>query len=322
MKAFDTFRTLVAFLAIVLITTLFGNFVAKAHPQAYSGHVEREASTRVFSEQYFPKPCNLEGADIDLAVMLVWEAPGTCPAGGTAVPTIGFSIYRNSSLLVTVDGNTFSYTDNAYPGFNYLPPGTYNYSITALYYHAGDTIQSLHEGPITVVVSGGTAVFLQSFVFDCSTCQPLPGATLNWGPASSITNINGQFTIIGIVGVAHDLVVSKPLYYTKVFPNVSPENFPFGICLEPMMLVGIDDPSKTAILVYPIPATDLLNVKTNSRLQNIRMFDYTGQLVYQRIITGEQTIRINVRPLRTGAYILHLITSDGQTHQRRIIVSR
>jgi hypothetical protein len=88
------------------------------------------------------------------------------------------------------------------------------------------------------------------------------------------------------------------------------------------VLIGINELDREAVMVYPVPAADVLNVVTSQGIRNVRMFSYTGQMVYEANVTGETTLSIDVKPFHTGAYILQFITADGQSYNRRIIISR
>jgi hypothetical protein len=52
------------------------------------------------------------------------------------------------------------------------------------------------------------------------------------------------------------------------------------------------------------------------------MFSYTGQVVYEANITGESTLSIDVKSFHTGAYILQFITAEGQSYNKRVLISR
>ncbi|MBE0661115.1 MAG: choice-of-anchor J domain-containing protein [Bacteroidales bacterium] len=88
------------------------------------------------------------------------------------------------------------------------------------------------------------------------------------------------------------------------------------------VLVGINEVDKEAVMVYPVPASEVLNVATTQGITHMRMFSYTGQVVYERNVTGAGTTSIDVKPYHSGAYILQLITADGQTFNKRILISR
>ena len=233
MKTNHPFNSMIAVLAIMVISELFSYSAVLAQTIENYSFGQQEPATRVFPPQFLPKPCNLQGEDVGHAVELIWEAPEICHAGGNAGTTAGFNIYRSNTLLASVDGNTFSFVDSSYPGFAYLPAGTYSYSITALYNFSNGTIESFHEGPISTVVEG-EASFVSGIVYDCSSSLPLSGVTLRWGHITTTTSPGGSFTIAGVNGVVHDLTLSKPFYFTKRYPNVAFQDIPtLGLCLVP-----------------------------------------------------------------------------------------
>ena len=169
------------------------------------------------TNEMVPGKWTLVGCAQNNVIWVLELAPDAGGGGGGAVPTAGFKIYRNNVLLAQVAGNTFSFTDSAFPGFTYLPTGTYNYSITALYNHAGGTVESLHEGPISVFVEPGMG-FVTGIVYNCETNQPIAGVTVSAGDFSTTTAANGTYTLVAHEGT-HTLTISKPFYFTKTFPN-------------------------------------------------------------------------------------------------------
>jgi hypothetical protein len=88
------------------------------------------------------------------------------------------------------------------------------------------------------------------------------------------------------------------------------------------VLIGINEVDREAVMVYPVPAADVLNVVTSQGIRNVRMFSYTGQVVYEANITGESTLSIDVKSFHTGAYILQFITAEGQSYNKRVLISR
>ena len=70
--------------------------------------------------------------------------------------------------------------------------------------------------------------------------------------------------------------------------------------------VGINDMNKLAVLTYPNPAQDYINVITNHQITEIRIMNIAGQLLYKGIEK-----RINVSDLPQGIYYLQTITPEG-----------
>lgn len=73
--------------------------------------------------------------------------------------------------------------------------------------------------------------------------------------------------------------------------------------------------SETEIAVYPNPCVDFINFKTDSRLEEVAIYNSNGQL-----ISIEQTMnnRLNISQLPPGLYIMRFDTAD-QTISKKII---
>jgi hypothetical protein len=113
------------------------------------------------------------------------------------------------------------------------------------------------------------------------------------------------------------------VYTANILVNSNDPNTPQVVV--PVMLdvlLSINEVDREAVMVYPVPASEVLNVATTQGITHMRMFSYTGQVVYERNVTGAGTTSIDVKPFHSGAYILQLITVDGQTFNKRVLISR
>jgi hypothetical protein len=113
------------------------------------------------------------------------------------------------------------------------------------------------------------------------------------------------------------------VYTANILVNSNDPNTPQVVV--PVMLdvlLSINEVDREAVMVYPVPASEVLNVATTQGITHMRMFSYTGQVVYEHNVTGAGTTSIDVKPFHSGAYILQLITVDGQTFNKRVLISR
>jgi hypothetical protein len=75
---------------------------------------------------------------------------------------------------------------------------------------------------------------------------------------------------------------------------------------------GINDPiNNGSIMVYPNPATDIVNVKSNYTISQIEVLNYIGQTVYNRTNLEAKTDKINVANFQTGVYFVKVTTDQG-----------
>ena len=110
-----------------------------------------------FTSRFLDPPVNLAGTGIDNAAFISWNKPQSLKKSGAAVPPglTGYNIYRDGALLQTVSNpDTISYYDHN------LFPGTYSYSVSALYDLSlygfpGMNGESVPAGPVDVNIIYG-----------------------------------------------------------------------------------------------------------------------------------------------------------------------
>lgn len=164
-----------------------------------------------FVSEFLYRPCNLQGSDINHAVALTWQAPGTCEPPGTAVPTAGYNIYRNGSLIASPGSSTFAYTDQP------LVAGNYTYAITALYTYGDTLVESQPAGPIHITVAPG-AGFVVGTITDFITGDSLSGVQVSAGIYTTYSLNDGSYWLVAAEGV-YDLVYNKPGYALHVIED-------------------------------------------------------------------------------------------------------
>jgi len=77
--------------------------------------------------------------------------------------------------------------------------------------------------------------------------------------------------------------------------------------------LGTNDLKKSKVEVYPTVATDVVNVKTTSKINKVEVIDLSGKL----ISTTTKDV-INVSALATGVYIINITTEEGTTSKKII----
>jgi hypothetical protein len=275
----------------------------------------------VNAEEFFP-PCNLEGEDIGHAANLVWEAPGTCEPDSLPVETAGFRIYRDEIMIAEVDGETFEFEDLGNGA--YLPHGTYNYSITALYELGDDLVESEHEGPVEVVIAPGI-LYINGWIFDCISFGPIAGVTITAGDFSTISQSNGTFTIVLYEFDSLEFHLSAPGYCDTTYLVIWDWNFPsFNFCLEPCGIQGNLESAyePDEMKIFPVPASDFLNVQMDDGIRLIRLINYNGEIVFETQKFGEQSCQMDVKHFPASIYTLQVVTNNGRILNRKVAINR
>ncbi len=78
--------------------------------------------------------------------------------------------------------------------------------------------------------------------------------------------------------------------------------------------VNISDLTPSQIVIYPNPATHLLNIQSVAPVKNVNLYNLQGQL----LISSDEN-SVNVEHLSKGIYILTIQTQDGRSHTTKII---
>jgi hypothetical protein len=85
------------------------------------------------------------------------------------------------------------------------------------------------------------------------------------------------------------------------------------------MYVGIDDVEAAAeTSIFPNPASDVVNIVTDSKLHKVRILNNNGQEVLNRMIDG-QTLQINTTDYQPGVYFIEIRTNDGVVTKKLVI---
>lgn len=72
--------------------------------------------------------------------------------------------------------------------------------------------------------------------------------------------------------------------------------------------------SSSAISVYPNPVSDVLNIKSKEKVDNIEIFDISGR----KIPADQNNNKVNVGNLNPGSYIINITTKAGKTSEKFI----
>ncbi|MCD9856595.1 T9SS type A sorting domain-containing protein [Epilithonimonas sp. JDS] len=83
--------------------------------------------------------------------------------------------------------------------------------------------------------------------------------------------------------------------------------------VDPFLAVS-DVAKKSIVSVFPNPATDVINVKSDSKIAQVSIYDASGKAVKT---TTETTI--NVENLAKGTYVVSIKYADGSTESKKVI---
>jgi len=165
---------------------------------------------------------------------------------------------------------------------------------------ANDTAIALHGHVLFTNTSSGikTGTSLYQWTFQGGT----PSSSTSKNPSVITYNTAGTYdvtlTITNVFGSVNTLVKHGYIYVGGV---------------------GVDEISQNNIKVYPNPAKDELNVEAASIMKEIRIFNITGQMVLDQAVNGK-TLKVQTSNLPSGIYNLKVLTEDGSSFDRKIVI--
>ena len=75
-------------------------------------------------------------------------------------------------------------------------------------------------------------------------------------------------------------------------------------------LAGIGDQEEASINMYPNPATDQVTLESNSRINQVSIFDLTGKEVFSTPANDNKVV-VDINSLENGIYLVRLETEQG-----------
>lgn len=84
------------------------------------------------------------------------------------------------------------------------------------------------------------------------------------------------------------------------------------VTVEFKVIVGIEDATENTFSIYPVPANDFVNVKSNAKMSRIAIVNIHGQVVSETIVDNDNA-NINTSNLSNGMYQLRIETANGIT---------
>ncbi len=134
--------------------------------------------------------------------------------------------------------------------------------------------------------------------------------------AGANTNLTATINTAGLTPGTY----TSTLRITSNAPT-SPTNVNFTLGVTGVG-VGIDDPLAESVLIYPVPASNILNIQMGDNIRNIRMINYLGQVMTEQDIKTAGTYTLDVKNLNNGAYLIQFVTKEGETFTRKVVVTK
>jgi len=215
----------------------------------------------------------------------------------------GFDIYlddMNTPFAEQVSEHEFLFEE--------LDEGEYTAGVQAIY-----TTGESEMATIDFTIDDGFVMhYTATFEVQNQAGEPLENAVIS---VNGITGEPGEYVFDEMEVGTYDYVVSKEGYLDATGQFVIADE---DVTVEVVMEaddVSVTDPDTDHIVVYPNPAADRLTIETGENIEKIRIFNLTGQVVYEA--TPSANIHtMDVSGMEGGVYLLEIHQGQKVSHHQ------
>jgi hypothetical protein len=118
--------------------------------------------------------------------------------------------------------------------------------------------------------------------------------------------------------VHEDLQSTGMHYYYVTAAYLGGESDPSNQTEILYQITGINDEPAISATVYPNPATDFVNIKADQDIQNVKILNQAGQVVFEDRTSGSN-YQADVRNLQHGVYVLWIETNAGNSSNMIVV---
>ncbi len=118
----------------------------------------------------------------------------------------------------------------------------------------------------------------------------------------------------------NDVILVSGIYQyfvTAVYENPAGESLPSNT-ITVDVLTGIEDVISNSTSIYPNPASDVVNIKSDYTINTIKVYNYSGQVISNELV-DTKFYQFNTSKFNPGLYMFQIETNEG-TITKRIII--
>ena len=256
------------------------------------------------------EPVDLEGVAEKTTAILTWKKPVNIDGN-----LLKYNIYRDEVKIDEVMHNVLTYLDKD------LDYGTYYYKVSASYGHCSES--DLTDGvPVTIVCDMAMPVNLsgkdeeKTAVITWSAPENPEGTLKGYNIYRDGTQINTAL-VTALEYRDEDLENGTYVYKISAVYEECESELTDGVTVE-INFTGICIISTDSFQIFPNPAHSELNIKGNVVPTAVRLYNITGQMVYETI-QCTNNMKISVTSMPAGIYFIKIETEYGDV-TRKVVV--
>jgi hypothetical protein len=89
-----------------------------------------------------------------------------------------------------------------------------------------------------------------------------------------------------------------------------------------VLLTSVPVVDNKEVSIYPNPSNSVVNIEVTNNISQVVVYNYLGQVVIERNVTGAETLQVNVRNYEAGAYLVKFVTKAGETFTKKVVVTK
>ncbi len=151
----------------------------------------------------------------------------------------------------------------------------------------------------------------------------ISGSSYSWLTLSSSSGTVAAGGSQNLTTTANSTGLGAGAYYANILISSNDPVTPVKtVPAELHVGVGIEEDQMSSISVYPVPATQVLNIKLVGGVKSLRVLNYMGQVVDEVSVEGMSDYRYDVSRMATGAYTLQFINQSGSYYNKTVLIGR
>jgi photosystem II stability/assembly factor-like uncharacterized protein len=210
---------------------------------------------------------------------------------------------------VSLDGETHSAGTYQFE----LVPGTYNYSVSKPGYHPVSGQVTITDDDVTVNITLSLITYLITFQVEDPDGNAIADAVITLDDEVFDAGVY-QFEVLP---GTYDYHVYRE-GYTEASGEIVVTDDDVVVNVTIQSTVNVPVMELQSVRLYPNPASTILLVDSDATINELRVFDLLGQMVYAASVENH-TAQINVSDWKNGVYLIQILTSNGmETHRVQV----
>ncbi|MCD4745265.1 MAG: T9SS type A sorting domain-containing protein [Bacteroidales bacterium] len=92
-----------------------------------------------------------------------------------------------------------------------------------------------------------------------------------------------------------------------------------SVCVNIWVITGIEELNNITTVIYPNPTTELVNIESTMKMEEVKVFNSIGKIVFENNEVNNKFFSINLISYKQGVYYIQILNKKGLINHRLII---